>query len=134
MNKIRKAGLAVIIDNKLLIVRCKNTSKYLMPGGKIEKGETQIEALHREIKEELDCEIAPGSLNYIGEFEDLAANNPGKVVNISLYSGTLIGNVKASSEIGDLMWFDPSNHEMDILSDIIKNKILPYLTEHGEIK
>ena len=37
------------------------------PGGKIEPGETQIQALVREIKEELSYDVLPESLQFVGE-------------------------------------------------------------------
>ncbi len=38
--KIHKIGLIVLKDKKLLLGRKKGTELYLLPGGKIEKGET----------------------------------------------------------------------------------------------
>ena len=52
---------AVLVDNdgKILITQRAATKKYLpniwhIPGGQIDAGETVIEALKREVKEELD--------------------------------------------------------------------------------
>lgn len=39
------------------------------PGGKIEPGETQVQALCREISEELAFELNPQRLSYVGENE-----------------------------------------------------------------
>jgi ADP-ribose pyrophosphatase YjhB (NUDIX family) len=51
----------VLHENKILLIkkgRGPYTGKYVLPGGKIEFGETQIEALKRELLEEtgLRCE------------------------------------------------------------------------------
>jgi 8-oxo-dGTP diphosphatase len=56
----------IMNDNKILCVQ-RNTSKYNyislkyeFPGGKVESGETNEQALIREIKEELDLDIQVG--------------------------------------------------------------------------
>ena len=50
---------AIFIDDKgrLLISKDKGAAKWTILGGRIEDGETQIECLHREIKEELDMQM-----------------------------------------------------------------------------
>jgi 8-oxo-dGTP pyrophosphatase MutT (NUDIX family) len=42
---------------KLLMFYSQKHSKWEFPGGKVEQGETDVDALKREWKEELDCEI-----------------------------------------------------------------------------
>ena len=54
---ITKIGLAIVDANHLLLVRKRNSSFYILPGGKPEPGEDDIAALCREIDEELGCRI-----------------------------------------------------------------------------
>ncbi len=129
MRKLFKYGLAVVRDKKLLVVREHGTSKFLLPGGKPENGESLEEALSREVKEELDANVKPGSLKFYGIFEDVAANEPDTVIQISLSLGEVEGDLKPSSEIEELAWIG-SDHEV-VLAPSIRNKILPALIRDG---
>jgi len=63
MKHIEVVAAIVIFENRILCVqRNKNkfdyiSEKYEFPGGKIEEGETKVEALQREILEELNMQI-----------------------------------------------------------------------------
>ena len=48
-------------DGKVLSTRSRGKDVYYFPGGKREPGETDLEAQVREIREEFDVAIAPGS-------------------------------------------------------------------------
>jgi len=50
--KYRVSG-AVIKDGKLLVVKIAQNQFYCLPGGHIHLGESSLEAIHREIKEEV---------------------------------------------------------------------------------
>src|SRR3989338_7202503 len=126
MAVIRKSALAVVKGSKLLVVRKGGTRLLLMPGGKLEGSETEIEALHREIKEELGCGIDGASIVFLGTFEDIAADRAA-AVSIGLYSGRLTGKPAACSEIEELVWVAASGHPQ--LSPVIRNRILPFLVE-----
>lgn len=60
--QINVVGAVILKNNKILCAqRSKEGTLPLMwefPGGKIENGETEEEALIREINEEMDCEIS----------------------------------------------------------------------------
>lgn len=50
----------IVKDGKVLMCRGKGFGDFDLPGGRIHKGETPKEGLHREIKEELGVEITSG--------------------------------------------------------------------------
>ena len=47
---------------RLLLVRKRGTHRFMLPGGKVEQGETSEQAVKREIEEELETEINVGRL------------------------------------------------------------------------
>ncbi|MBI2330298.1 NUDIX domain-containing protein, partial [Candidatus Daviesbacteria bacterium] len=105
MKTIQKVALAVFKDKKMLQVRSKNQPLvFFTLGGKIEAGESEIEALKREVMEEIGCEIEESSLKFLTQFEDVA--HGGGVVAIKVFEGNLIGSPKPSSEIAEIGWFD----------------------------
>lgn len=61
--KVRVVGAAIIDSGRVLVAQRQRSDvaykslKWEFPGGKIEPGETEQEAIVREIREELDCEI-----------------------------------------------------------------------------
>ena len=128
MNKIIKYGLVIVKNKKFLINRKKGTSLFLMPGGKPEKGESIEACLVREIKEEHSCELVKSSVKFFGDFEDMAANEPNTIIFMKVYLGKIVGEPKISSEIAEQRWFGKEDNK-EILSPIIRNKILPALIE-----
>lgn len=52
----------VIKDGQLLVAKTKITDSYVLPGGGVEKGETNKQALQREICEETGVEVAVGEM------------------------------------------------------------------------
>lgn len=129
---IYKVALAIFKDKKMLQVRTKKqTEVFYTLGGKIEKGESDIECIKREVKEELGCEIDEKSLKYLTTFEDVAHGKPG-MLNIKMYKGSLKGEPKPSSEIVEIGWFDTSSDPKN-LSVIGKRTIFPWLKKSGYI-
>ena len=67
------AGVHLILertDGKILLIRRFNTGffdgLYSLPGGHIEHGETLIQTAQREAQEELNIEVSPQTLSYVG--------------------------------------------------------------------
>lgn len=131
MRTIQKVALAYFKDGKMLQVRTKKQEEvFYTLGGKIEAGESDIDCLKREIKEEIDCEIELSSLKFLKEFEDEA--HGGGILNVKLYEGKIIGEPKPSSEIVEIGYFD-SNSDPRNLSAIAQRVIFPWLKSKGYI-
>ena len=133
MKTIRKVALAVFRGRKLLQVRTKSQeSVFYTLGGKIEKGESDMECLKREVKEEINCEIDEPSLKFLTEFEDIAHGQGGALVNIRMYEGNLIGEPKPSSEVVEINYFDTGS-DKKYLSLIAQRTIFPWLKKNNYI-
>ena len=121
---IQKVGLAVEREGRLLVARKRGLDAYILPGGKPEGNETDIQTLSREIREELGCEVEGAVLR--GVFKDVAAGAAEAVVVVRLYSANLVGEPSPCSEIEELAWVDVRHPDLK-LAPSIENFILPFL-------
>ena len=121
---IYKTALAVFKDKKMIMVRTtKNDEGFYTLGGKIEEGESGIECLNREVKEEAGVEIIDDSLKFLHEFEAPAYGRENTLVNIKLYEGELKNDPVPSSEVVEIKYFDSSvdkKHLTAITLDMFK--------------
>ncbi|MFF0817345.1 NUDIX domain-containing protein [Rhodococcus sp. NPDC003318] len=106
MAEIRTVALAHIKDRRMLQARSAGKSAFYMAGGKIDPGETPEQALHREIREELDAGIRGGTLEELGIFEAEAFGHPpGTRLHMTCYLADLTSEPTATSEIAELRYF-----------------------------
>ena len=94
-----------IADRKMLFVRARGENSFFIPGGKREAGETDVQALTREIKEELSVDLKPETMVLLDKYEAQASGKPeGVMVQISYYTAAYEGVLSAASEIEELVW------------------------------
>jgi 8-oxo-dGTP pyrophosphatase MutT (NUDIX family) len=130
MADYEKAGLLVVREGRILLCRKKNAPALLiLPGGKFEPGETAIQCLLRELREELG-EVTATGFQPVGTYTDRAAGDASKTVRIELYGGELAGTPVASAEIGELIWFGEGD-DWAQLAPSLANRILPDLIARG---
>ena len=111
-DKIDVLALICIKDKKILNTKTKGKDMFYLPGGKREKGETDAEALTREIDEELNVKLLPGSIKLLCAFEAQAHGKPeGVVVRATCYTADFDGEPKASSEIAEIRWLSYADAE-----------------------
>ena len=130
-------GTMFFDGQKLLIDKPRKRNTYQMIGGKVENGETQLEAAIRECREELgEKAIFDKNLfKLVMDFEEIATSDPSKKIhmNIFRYNGELQGELTTSEEIEKFMWFG-INDDRNLLSNTLKNEVVPYCIKNGLIK
>lgn len=131
MKMIDKLAWIEIKNGKILSTKSYGKEKYYIPGGKREDGESDIQALTREISEELQVQLIPESIRYMGTFEAQADSHPeGIVVKMTCYRAEYTGELKASAEIERMEWLNYS--DLDSVSAVDKI-IFKQLKEQGEL-
>jgi len=118
---------AVIRDDagRVLLVRKRGTTAFMQPGGKRDPGEDDITALAREIDEELGCRLVLSSVQPLGEFDAVSANEPGWRVQASLYEASVTGEIVPQAEIEEVRWVDPSALPDIHLAPLTRDHVLP---------
>ncbi|MBU5484144.1 (deoxy)nucleoside triphosphate pyrophosphohydrolase [Clostridium sp. MSJ-11] len=110
MKKLIKV-VGAIIENEHEEVLCalRSTKMTLpnlweFPGGKIENGESISDAIIREIKEELKCDI-----EFIDEFNDNTHEYENFIVNLITLKCRIIGGNPIANEHDKLIWMHKKN-------------------------
>ena len=126
---IIRIAAAVILDpaGRLLLVRKRDTTVFMQPGGKFEEGETGREALLRELREELGFELTELDLEYVGRFEADAANEPGHRVDCDVHFTVIETEGVVAAEIEELIWVDPANMDDLAVAPLTSQVMWPYI-------
>ncbi|MEV4598419.1 NUDIX domain-containing protein [Amycolatopsis sp. NPDC049253] len=102
---IDKLAWLHVVDGRVLAAVSAGKDTWYLPGGKREPGESDAEALVREIAEELSVALDPSSLEPAGVWEAQADGRAaGTVVRMTCYTGSFSGTLAASSEIAAFGW------------------------------
>jgi 8-oxo-dGTP diphosphatase len=111
---ILAVSAAIIRDGKVLVVRRSRKPAlgiYTLPGGGVETGETLVQAVTREVREETSLEIAPVAL--AGHREAIMRDPQGGVerhfVILCFAARWLAGEPKLNEELDDARWLDPAD-------------------------
>lgn len=133
MNKtyIDKLAFIELKERKVLETLSKGKDIWYIPGGKREVGETDTQALIREMKEELLVDLIPETLKLYGVFETQAHGKPeGTIVRMTCYTGRYRGILTPSAEVVQMDYFEYNKKH---LTSPVDNLIFDDLKEKGLI-
>jgi len=101
-------GALILNKGKILLVKRRfmpSAGKWSIPGGLIEVGESLVEALKREVKEELNLEIK--SYKFLDIVENIIKDKEGKIEYHFIIFNFLVeveGEVKLNYENSEYLW------------------------------
>ncbi|WP_072034451.1 NUDIX hydrolase [Pantoea rodasii] len=131
-DKTIRIAAAIIMDeqDRMLLVRKRGTPFFMQPGGKIESTESSVTALIRELSEELQIQIVEQDTHFVGQFMDVAANEPGctliaEIFLVRAYTGTLA----PAAEIEEIVWYHPAKDAPLMLAPLTGKQIIPLMLE-----
>lgn len=133
-NNIINISAAIIINHcgELLLVRKQHSCFFMQAGGKIEMDESPLQALIRELQEELNLYITASDCNYVGKYSAPAANETNYYVNASLFS-IVTENIHFTpqAELAEVGWYSTAQAEALVLAPLTRDIILPLTIKGG---
>ena len=121
-------------QGRILTVRKRGTSKFMLVGGKLEPGEDPATAAVREVAEEVRLEIRLDELELLGTFDSDAANETDTRIASTVYLAPLPEGAtpEAAAEIAELAWLDPATASArDDLAPLLQHHVIPVLDGLG---
>ncbi|MFT4174297.1 MAG: TIGR00730 family Rossman fold protein [Rhodocyclaceae bacterium] len=103
-------GWVCLTDRRVLMARSQGKELFFIPGGKREAGESDWQALSREIREELAVELVEETAVQICTVEDQAWGvEPPRRVRMSCYMAAHAGRMAAAGEIAEIVWLQAAD-------------------------
>lgn len=113
------------------MTRSRGKDTWYVPGGKREAGESDHQALIREVFEETTVSLMPPTIRYYGSFIAQAHGKPeGVMVKMTCYTAEFKGDLKPSQEIEAIGYFGyelyPSLGPVDqlIFGDLLQKHLI----------
>jgi 8-oxo-dGTP diphosphatase len=127
--RLIRISAAVIIDteNRVLLVRKRGTTAFMQPGGKVNPDESTLDALRRELAEELGVTVLASQTRALGRYVAEAANEPDHMVDADLFMVTLDDEPRAAAEIDEIAWIDLAAPGDALLAPLTKHTVLGLL-------
>ncbi|SDN27893.1 ADP-ribose pyrophosphatase YjhB, NUDIX family [Allokutzneria albata] len=97
---------------KVLGARSTGNDVFYLPGGKREPGESDVDTLRREVREELGITVLAEGAECFGVFEAQAHGfPPGVLVRTACYTAAFTGEPSPCGEIAELSWIGPAQRD-----------------------
>nr|WP_284255556.1 NUDIX domain-containing protein [Pseudolysinimonas kribbensis] len=121
-----RVAAAIVTDpaGRALVVRKRGTELFMQAGGKVEPGESALEALTRELREELELELDADQAEYLGIFRAPAAHESDTIVSAAVFAVAAADGLQPHGEIEELRWITSLDTDLP-LAPLTRDELLP---------
>lgn len=121
------SALLLNADKELLVVRKHTSNFYMLPGGKVEREESFLQTLIRELYEELGLNFSAEDFDYLGQHETTAVNEKNTIVqgNIFLLKKPLEILPTAHAELAEVLFIPKEDYQKYQLAHLLREFALP---------
>ncbi|WP_224058095.1 NUDIX hydrolase [Streptomyces kanamyceticus] len=121
---------AIVQEGRLLVVSKQAAPEvFYLPGGKPDVGESPMEALTRELDEELG--VAPLEPRFLAEVEAVAALE-GVPMRMTVFEARIGRTPVPAAELAELRWASGREDGLS-LAPAVRDQVLPLLRERGAL-
>lgn len=111
MKTIHKSAWIHVVDRKMLFLRNDDQGIFYLPGGRREVGESDEDALVREMQEELSIVLKRETIQLVQHYMADAHGHENTQVEIRGYIAEFEGEILMSNEIAEMAWFDSQDKD-----------------------
>lgn len=126
-----KSAWIQTLGKTVLVARSKGNGIYFFPGGGPENNETDVQALIREVREELSVDVILRTIRRLGVFEAPSFELPETVrIRMSCFTSEYRGRLLPSSEVEEIAWLGYLDRNR--VSNV-DGLVFDFLKKNGEI-
>ena len=107
LKKTRECAYAVVINADGLVAGTRDGNHIHLPGGGVDFPETPVEAVHREVCEELGCKVSLGER--IGQAVHYTPIDDGLAAHYATFYAAELGDAIDSTAEHELIWVEPES-------------------------
>jgi len=123
------AGIVIDPAGRTLVVRKRGASAFVQAGGRIGPGESALDALARELRDQIGLELDLDRTEYLGSFRAEPPDESDAVVRAEVFAITIGSeSYRAGAQIEELQWIESMDAGVE-LAPLTRDTILPLWVE-----
>lgn len=123
------AGIVIDPAGRTLLVRKRGASAFVQAGGRIGPGESALDALARELRDQIGLELDPDRTEYLGSFRAELPDESDAVMRAEVFAVTIGSETySAGAQIEELQWIESMDAGVE-LAPLTRDTILPLWIE-----